>query len=1581
MYRHDLPKNDIDPKSVDLVFQSFDWYHCDIERQSTSSISLDEDNPDDGDQQDNDGEAVPEYCVKCFGVDADGRSVGLTVFDYKPSFLVHFKSIDVSNVKTFKLLKSVIIDELSVPYRCQILDVALTEKMNLYGFSNFNRLPFLKLTFPNLKSFKYASYNFKSIRFKSREHTVHQFESNLEPHLRMLHVRNIQPSGWIKVPATKYRYNDEHLVANTVLDLETSWEELVPHTSNSIAPLVVASFDIECTSSHGDFPQAIKSYNKTARELNEYYKSLTQNKKVFHTKKEIKEKLQFQLLSLFDIDTTNEGVEEGSVGGGPEASERSKKKKKNSAADESKEKKEKKVLTYVIPKSAAFDKQAIKFAIENHTYDLMHLMKDKPKTEKVISEFILRDLKIEDPKACIDKLKAVHEKLTKFGDVNRVRIRQAIAGELMKFNKHFDQYKFQLKVSNNIECIMGLFDKSTIFDKISEKFVKMGFPALEGDPIIQIGTTFHIYGETECFFKSVITLDTVDDIDDADEIIECKKERDVILQWKEMMSRMDPDVITGYNIFGFDNGYIHDRAKELKIFSKIQNMGRLPAFKFDKWNPSFIVKELQSSALGQNILKYFNMHGRVQIDLMKLVQKDHKLDSYKLDTVASTFITGKVTEVVDHANITIDNSHGVHVGHFLKIDSHKFKITDMDPESNRITIENDDQIEIAVKMKWGLIKDDVSPNEIFKCQKGSPADRARIAKYCIQDCALCNFLMMKLEVIANNIGMSNVCLVPLSYIFLRGQGIKIFSLVAKQCLDDGFAIPVIRKADEDSDESYEGAIVLTPTPGIYTEPIAVLDFASLYPSSMISENISHDSIVTDEKYDNLPGIEYVDIKYDVNGEEVSVRFAQFEQLGVMPRILKKLLRQRKTTRKKIGYKRVTTVDDLSLSGIVADKNTRVEVTDVETGNVTTIERDRVSTIEACFNDFEKAVLDGLQLAYKITANSLYGQVGARTSPIFYKELAASTTATGRNLVLKLKDFAEQNYDCKVVYGDSVMPYTPILLKKHQEVFVKEIQDVQSECNGWGSYDGFLKTGSDKQKLDVDDDDMYTWTHKGWQKVIRIIRHKTKKRIYRITTGASIVDVTEDHSLLSNKLEPIKPESLTLGTELKHSPQDVHDIIFKTEFLMHALEFDVFQRQIECENQYEAQVAFIYFSFLGLHCFKIEDIGGKFILHLSREKNDSSKHPNQRAAFTEVQQLRSISMPEKNAFSHDALSQLRDASSINQVKKIELLHQCYDDFVYDIETKVGTFQAGIGNMIVKNTDSIFIKYNSLKDENGAEFTGKERIQAAINTSIEMSNAFKPLLKPPHDAEFEKVYSPWIVLSKKRYTGNLYEDDVNKFYQKSMGIVLTRRDNCSILKRVYGGMIDIILNQSDIGKAISYLKNQLTLIQNGSVSINDLIISKTLKGSYANPQQIAHKVLSDRMAERDAGSAPNINDRVQYVYICNPDKSALQGDRIESPEFIKTHNLQIDYGHYISNQILKPSCQLLALAVEQIPGYRRPDGYFTQLLEKYKKKYGDDKIASEKVQTEKEKIVENLLFEPVLANIRKKLKNQRSISDFF
>ena len=62
-------------------------------------------------------------------------------------------------------------------------------------------------------------------------------------------------------------------------------------------------------------------------------------------------------------------------------------------------------------------------------------------------------------------------------------------------------------------------------------------------------------------------------------------------------------------------------------------------------------------------------------------------------------------------------------------------------------------------------------------------------------------------------------------------------------------------------------------------------------------------------------------------------------------------------------------------------------------------------------------------------------------------------------------------------------------------------------------------------------------------------------------------------------------------------------------------------------------------------------------------------------------------------------------------------------------------------------------------------------------------------PPQDLEYEKTFWPFCILSKKRYVGNKYEFDPDHYYQNSMGIVLKRRDNANIVKKVVGGMVDI------------------------------------------------------------------------------------------------------------------------------------------------------------------------------------------------
>ena len=430
-------------------------------------------------------------------------------------------------------------------------------------------------------------------------------------------------------------------------------------------------------------------------------------------------------------------------------------------------------------------------------------------------------------------------------------------------------------------------------------------------------------------------------------------------------------------------------------------------------------KTLASSALGTNMMFVPNTLGIVIIDVYKSIMRDYKLPYYKLDYVAELYLNQK--------------------------------------------------------------KNDVSPNEIFKLQKGTSKDRKIIAEYCIQDNILCNLLIEKLSIILNNIGMANVCYVPLSYLFLRGQGIKSQSLIAKECLKEGYIMKTLNADENSQDCSYEGAIVFEPEKSeLFLDPVAVLDFASLYPSIMRAKNICLSTYVYNKTYLNLSNYNYEKVEFDdTDGSHKIYYFAvnKSGEKGILPKVVTKLLTARKETRAKIKTEK---------------------------------------------NEFRKKMLNSLQLGYKISANSVYGALGAKTSQIYCRPAAASITAMGRQYLIHSKNYAEENYNAKCVYGDSITGNTIITCKNiKNKIVIKEVKNIGKK---WSPY---LK---EKEQAQCD---LNVWTHKGWKPILRVIRHKTTKKLYKIYTNKGIVEVTEDHSLLDNKMNTIKPNQNIINKKLKN----------------------------------------------------------------------------------------------------------------------------------------------------------------------------------------------------------------------------------------------------------------------------------------------------------------------------------------------------------------------------------------------------------------------------------------------------------------
>ncbi|TVY91000.1 DNA polymerase delta catalytic subunit [Lachnellula willkommii] len=433
------------------------------------------------------------------------------------------------------------------------------------------------------------------------------------------------------------------------------------------------------------------------------------------------------------------------------------------------------------------------------------------------------------------------------------------------------------------------------------------FPEPNQDPVIQIANIVTRYGEKKPFVRNVFCLDTTSTIVNT-QVFEFEREENMLMKWRDFMEEVDPDIIIGYNICNFDFPYLLDRAKHLKQ-KQFDIWTRLP-------NVRSVAKEtnLNSKQMGNRDTKATNTNGRLQLDLLQLVQRDHQLRSYTLNSVCAQFL-GEQKEDVHHTMIT----------------------------------------------------------ELFN---GTPESRRRLAVYCLKDAYLPQRLMDKLSCLENYTEMARVTGVPFNYLLARGQQVKFVSQLFRKALEQKLVIPNLRT--DPSDEQYEGATVIEPTRGYYDVPIATLDFASLYPSIIQAHNLCYTTLLKKQTVNTLNLVKDEDYIVTPNGD----MFCTVKQRkGLLSQILDELLTARKQAKRELA------------------KET---------------------------DPFKKAVLNGRQLALKVSANSVYGLTGATVGKLPCLPIASSTTSYGRQMIEKTKEEVQAKYtiangyshDAQVIYGDT-----------------------------------------------------------------------------------------------------------------------------------------------------------------------------------------------------------------------------------------------------------------------------------------------------------------------------------------------------------------------------------------------------------------------------------------------------------------------------------------------------------------------------------------------------------------------------------
>ena len=1260
----------------------------------------------------------PKFTIQMFGVNEQGETCSITVDDYMPFFYV--KVGDNWTDVEARALYTYLYKKMGDYHGISLHSADLVQHKKLYGFSAGKEHKFVKLTFKNVaamskvKRYWYdenntlIKYKYTPTKDNKTYYLLEIYEGNIPPLLRYFHINNISPSGWIQIftknaqaPAiTTTTCDFEYVCSQTALKPLPEKETRVPYK--------ICSFDIEASSSHGDFPVPIKTYKRLASNMIDVFQK--------HSPDESRAKSLITriVMSAFGFERFDN-------------------------------------VDLVYPKIAQTQASIdimTKRLLATAVKDAEKMVKMQKRTSTIADMFsAIEGEEVEDDDTVEDVEEDDDEE-----DADDV-------DEEDEVPRRYKERPAKISTKATITDVIYNTDYSRDQKlKFMDDVMSAIFPDLEGDKITFIGSTFLKYGDSVPYLNHCLVLGSCDPVEGA--IIESTKtESELLLKWTELIQSENPDIIIGYNIFGFDYEFMFRRAQENECAQEFLMLSRkknevCASQKVDYKTGDLGELSIENAkvvlASGEYDLKYFKTAGRLQIDMYTYFRRDFNLSSYKLDDVAGQYIGDDIKHHVRTTHETFgnvtelysSNLTGLNVNDFIHIEiigftsdylggGRKFKVLEIQKGRehngktfNIISIDGHHEIDATKSIKWGMAKDDVSPQDIFRLANGSASDRAIVAKYCLQDCNLVHHLMNKVDVVTGYVEMSRICSVPISFLVFRGQGIKLTSYVAKKCREKNTLMPDLDRSG--GNEGYEGAIVLPPKCAMYMDnPVACVDYESLYPSAMISQGYSHDSKVwmkeynlagvlikeTGEKdkktgafiYDNLPGYDYIDIEFDsfryerktpaskaekVKSGHIVCRWAQLKD-AIMPAILQELLKARSDTRKMIKTEK---------------------------------------------DPFMQNILDKRQLGYKVTANSLYGQCGAKTSTFYEKDVAASTTATGRMMITYAKRMIEE------VYGD---------------------------------------------------------------------------RLYD----------TEKHGTVKTNAE----------------------------------------------------------------------------------------------------------------------------------------------YVYG------------------DTDSVFFTFNLKDPVTGENIRGKKALEVTIEIAQDVAHLCSSFLKSPMKLAYEKTLMPFLLLSKKRYVGMLYENDANKGKLKYMGLSLKRRDACDYLKDTYGGILNIIMKENNIQGAIEFLDKSLNDLILGNVHMDKLAITRALRSDYKNPKQIAHRVLADRVGERDPGNKPKPGDRVKYVFISTANSKALLGDRIETIDYITNNKIKIDYSYYITNQLMKPLQQLFGLAVEQIWEYqRKPSAIKTYKkdLEIMERDFGEDR---ELFMKKKEKYcsakVKTLLFDKVLNKITNDKNKLQMITSFF
>ena len=347
-------------------------------------------------------------------------------------------------------------------------------------------------------------------------------------------------------------------------------------------------------------------------------------------------------------------------------------------------------------------------------------------------------------------------------------------------------------------------------------------------------------------------------------LMPCIDEKQLLETLRDQVLKINPDIITGYNVAAFDLNVIWKRCEKFNVTTHWS--------RFEGYECPMKVTKTSSRAHGSSENYKFAIAGRTILDLYDLMKKEHSLISYKLDVVAEKFLGTK------------------------KLDCKYEDIpTLQETEQGRLKMGA-----YCLKDSWLVIK------LLEKlCKLSNVIEMARVTGISMRD------VLDRGQMIRSLCSIYQYAQQHDPQYFLPEMVRKPRWRVTKRnTLTNAGSLKTEEKMEEVELKGYKGAVVFPPTPGFYKDPVTCLDFASLYPSIMRYRNMCYSTLVSHATIKELNLVEDVDYHRiadaDIVGDgELKITkhdddtcfLTHKKRPGVLPAILASLLGARKRAKR------------------------------------------------------------------------------------------------------------------------------------------------------------------------------------------------------------------------------------------------------------------------------------------------------------------------------------------------------------------------------------------------------------------------------------------------------------------------------------------------------------------------------------------------------------------------------------------------------------------------------------------------------------------------------------------------------------